>query len=116
MHIVQGIFALPGERLPPLKDAHQVLRQRRVSQKERAQADFACDLDHARNLGQHFTTVLQLPDDADLHVVDDERRRLEIDRIFDCLWNAQTERMLHDDECWRGVAVNSPWRVDRGCP
>ena len=48
-----------------------------------------------RNLAHHLIAVLQLPDDADLHVVDDECGRFEIDGVLDGLWNAQAERVLH---------------------
>src|SRR5688572_32433732 len=107
MHVVYGVFALPGKGLPPLKYTHQISRQRGVTHEERAQADLTCDLEHFCDLGQYFIALRHLPDDADLHVVDDERGRFEIDSVFDCLWNAQAKRMFHGDEDRKSTRLNS---------
>src|SRR3989442_223482 len=69
---------LPGHCHSKLECSHQLLRQRHVAREEDPHAGFACRPEHLDDLPGDRVTVLQLPEDADLHVVDDEsgaRRR-----------------------------------------
>ena len=64
---------LPGHRHAQLECSHQLLRQRHVAREEDPHTGFARGPEHLDHLRRDRGAVLQLTEDADLHVVDDER-------------------------------------------
>ena len=93
--LLDSILALPGHRDAQLGDPHQLRGQRHVPGEEDPDAGPAGRLEHPPHALGHLRAVGELADDADLHVVDDQRDAIRVADVGEGVGNQKVAAVLH---------------------
>src|SRR5262249_6455452 len=107
------LLALPGHRGSILHRAHQFTWQRHVPCEKRAHVCGAGTLQHSLDLSDDDLALLDLTDDADLHVVNEESDVPRVEQFLQGSWYVQVVDSLHTwIDSTRGLAVlHTKWFV-----
>jgi len=72
-HVVGAVDTLPAHRHPKLERTHELARQGQVPREAHAHPGFARDGQHVMHTRRESGAIRHLADDADLHVVHEQR-------------------------------------------
>src|SRR5438067_5434631 len=95
LHLFRRVDVLPSHRDAELEYPHQFCRQRKMAGKEYAYPSITGDGQHLQNLSRHSISILDLTQNADLHVVNQQGYPFWIAHFVQRLGDVKSKNVFH---------------------